>query len=117
MNQTVICPECDCEFTHVPVQSSEPKTQLTSHIDLSHLFKMSQSAPPNNNAPVPTTLKLFYLMTLFGDEMTFLNNPPQIPPKLLQLMNNADLELIQHIVLYAVGRWDTLACKEVKKTK
>ena len=109
MLHLVFCPNCGenvkihCDNVPNPFQQ----------IQADQITRILNTPPAKPASPVlsQTTishLKLLFLLDMIGDELPPLEELPKLPPLFKDYINFADVDQIKHILIQAVGRWDTL---------
>ena len=109
MLHLVFCPNCGenvkvhCDNVPNPFQQIQAD-QITRILNA----QPTEPASPALSHATVSHLKLLFLLDMIGEPLPEIDNLPELPLHTANYIDHADESEIKHILIQAVGRWDTL---------
>ena len=109
MLHLVFCPNCG-ENVKVHCENVPNPFQYIHSDNVARIINTIEQTPNLKPPPQQTQsiLKLMFLLDMIGDHLPPLDELPKLPPIVEDYIDHADIAKTKHILIQAVGRWDTL---------
>ena len=114
MPNTIQCPSCKHEFTSTS-ETDSPFRDLDRFFEKTHLVD-TLAEKGGRHEPLPkagccsaSTRRIYHLVQLMGGDLPPFDELPYLPDLINDYINHANINVLKHIIIQSVGRWDTIA--------